>query len=119
MLSKIKILPVLSLAKHASRIFFVLLFMAACLQCRSLPYYNQAINGQMEIMRNSEPISDLVDNPETPVKLRKKLIFIQSVRDFAAKELHLPVNGHYLSYAALDRPYVVWNVFAGFNIGFN
>ena len=86
--------------------------MAVCLQSCSLPYYNQAINGQMEILRNREPISDLVDNPETPAKLRKKLIFIQSVRDFAAKELHLPVNGHYLSYVALDRPYVVWNVFA-------
>ncbi|MDH3879248.1 MAG: aminopeptidase, partial [Desulfobacterales bacterium] len=86
--------------------------MSACLQCRSLPYYDQAINGQMEILRNKEPISDLVDNPETPAQLRKKLIFIQSVRDFAAKELHLPVNDHYLSYVALDRPYVVWNVVA-------
>jgi predicted aminopeptidase len=95
-----------------SKIFFVLLITVTCLQCRSLPYYDQAINGQMEILRNREPISDLVDNPETPTKLRKKLIFIQSLRDFAAKELHLPVNDHYLSYVALDRPYVVWNVFA-------
>jgi predicted aminopeptidase len=98
--------------KCITKILLVLLITVTCLQCRSLPYYNQAINGQMEILRNSEPISDLVDNPETPAKLRNKLIFIQSVRDFAANELHLPVNGHYLSYAALDRPYVVWNVFA-------
>jgi predicted aminopeptidase len=94
------------------KIFFVLLIMPVCLQCRSLPYYDQAIDGQMQILRNKEPISDLVDNPETPEQLRKKLIFIQSVRDFAAKELHLPVNDHYLSYVALDRPYVVWNVIA-------
>ena len=100
------------MTKRITKIFLVLLITVTCLQCRSLPYYNQVINGQMEIMRNSEPISDLVDNPETPAKLRKKLIFIQSVKDFAEKELHLPVNGHYLSYAALDRPYVVWNVFA-------
>jgi len=91
---------------------FVLIVAATCLQCRSLPYYDQAINGQMEILRNKEPISDLVDNPETPAQLRKKLKFIQSVRDFAAKELYLPVNDHYLSYVALDRPYVVWNVVA-------
>ena len=91
----------------------VALFIAVtCLQCRSLPYYDQAINGQLEIMRNREPISDLVEDPETPARLRNKLIFIQNVRDFAAKELHLPVDDHYLSYVALDRPYVVWNVFA-------
>ncbi len=95
-----------------SKISLILLITVTCLQCRSLPYYDQAINGQMEILRNKKPISDLVDNPETPAQLRKKLIFIQSVRDFAAKELHLPVNDHYLSYVALDRPYVVWNVVA-------
>jgi predicted aminopeptidase len=112
MIPRITILPILPRVKQFSRIFFVLLIMSVCLQCRSLPYYDQAINGQMEILRNQEPISDLVDNPETPAKLRKKLAFIQGVRDFAAKELHLHVNDHYLSYVALDRPYVVWNVFA-------
>jgi predicted aminopeptidase len=112
MLPKISVLPIFAMAQRIPKILFALLFMAACLQCRSLPYYDQAINGQMEILRNKEPISDLVDNPETPAPLRKKLIFIQSVRDFAAKELHLPVNDHYLSYVALDRPYVVWNVVA-------
>lgn len=112
MLPKISVLPIFAMAQRIPKILFALLFMAACLQCRSLPYYDQAINGQMEILRNKEPISDLVDNPETPAQLRKKLIFIQSVRDFAAKELHLPVNDHYLSYVALDRPYVVWNVVA-------
>jgi len=100
------------MTKRISKIFLALLFVLTCLQCRSMPYYDQAINGQIEILRNREPISNLVDNPETPAKLRKKLIFIQSVRDFAAKELDLPVNDHYLSYVALDRPYVVWNVFA-------
>ena len=100
------------MTKRIPKILLVLLITVTCLQCCSLSYYNQAINGQMEILRNREPISDLVDNPATPAKLRKKLIFIQSVREFAAAELHLPVNGHYLSYVALDRPYVVWNVFA-------
>ena len=112
MLSKITVLSIFAKAKRISKFFFVFVFMAACYQCRSIPYYEQAINGQMEILRNREPISDLVDNPQTPAPLRKKLIFIQSVRDFAAKELHLPLNDNYLSYVALDRPYVVWNVIA-------
>jgi predicted aminopeptidase len=90
----------------------VLLCTLACLQCRSLPYYEQAIDGQMEILQKQQPISDMIENPETPAKLREKLLLIQSARTFAEKELLLPVNDHYLSYVELNRPYVVWNVFA-------
>jgi len=66
----------------------------------------------MEILKRRESISDLIDDPGTSDALRKKLIYIQTVRDFAAKKLHLPVNNHYTSYVELNRPYVVWNVFA-------
>ncbi len=41
-----------------------------------------------------------------------KLRQILQIRLFAQNELHLPVNDNYLSYVALERPYVVWNVFA-------
>jgi predicted aminopeptidase len=66
----------------------------------------------MDILRKRQPISELVEDPDTPAALRKKLQFILSVRAFAEKNLQLAVNDHYLSYVALDRPYVVWNVFA-------
>ncbi len=66
----------------------------------------------MDILRKRQPISELVEDPDTPAALRKKLQFILSVRAFAEKKLQLAVNDHYLSYVALDRPYVVWNVFA-------
>ena len=84
----------------------------ACFQCRSLPYYEQAIEGQMQILQKQQPISDLIEDPETPAELREKLLLIQSARTFAEKQLLLPVNDHYLSYVELNRPYVVWNVFA-------
>ena len=100
------------MARQITKILFILLFAAASLQCQSLPYYDQAINGHTEILQNREPISGLIDDPDTPASLRKKLIFIQTVRDFSEKQLHLPVNDHYLSYVELNRPYVVWNVFA-------
>jgi predicted aminopeptidase len=109
---KIKIRPIFPIARRISKILFVLLCAAAGLQCQSVSYYDQAINGHTEILRSREPISDLIDDPDTPAILRKKLIFIQTVRDFAEKQLHLPVNDHYLSYVELNRPYVVWNVFA-------
>ena len=91
---------------------FVILFAVILLQCRSLPYYDQAIKGQLVILRNQEPISDLIEHPDTPAALREKLQFIRNVREFAATQLHLPVNDHYLSYVELNRPYVVWNVFS-------
>jgi predicted aminopeptidase len=112
MASKIKILLIFTRAKFILKCSFFLFFMAVCLQCRSLPYYDQAINGQMDILRKQQPISELVEDPDTPAALRKKLQFILSVRAFAEKNLQLAVNDHYLSYVALDRPYVVWNVFA-------
>ena len=66
----------------------------------------------MEIMRKQRPVSELIDDPNTPPELRDKLLFIQSAREFAEKKLLLPAGDHYLSYVELDRPYVVWNVFA-------
>ena len=36
----------------------------------------------------------------------------RAARDFASRELGLPDNDSYRSYADLGRPYVVWNVFA-------
>ncbi len=80
--------------------------------CRSLPYYEQAISGQMQILQKQQPIAELIEDPDTAPELKNKLLFIQTVREFAEKELQLPVNDHYLSYVELGRPYVVWNVFA-------
>ena len=104
--------PVFSGARRILISIFLGLCALACFQCRSLPYYEQAIDGQMEIIQKQQPISKLIENPETPARLREKLLFVQSARTFAEKELLLPVNDHYLSYVELNRPYVVWNVFA-------
>jgi predicted aminopeptidase len=80
--------------------------------CQSIQYYNQAVAGQLDILRSRQSISALVDNPDTPAALRQKLLLIMSIRVFAEKNLRLPVKGRYASFVALNRPYVVWNVFA-------
>ena len=112
MITKVKSWPVFPALRRILNIILVLSCASTCLQCRSLPYYEQAIDGQMQILQKRQPISDLIENPQTPAKLRKKLLLIQSARAFAEKELLLPANDHYLSYVELNRPYVVWNVFA-------
>jgi predicted aminopeptidase len=80
--------------------------------CQTLSYYGQAISGQYEIVSRREPIPKLLDDPKTPPPLREKLELVLRLREFAEKELKLPVNGHYKRYADLERPYVVWNVHA-------
>jgi predicted aminopeptidase len=112
MLPKIRILPAYSTVRRISLILLALLLAMASSQCQSIQYYGQAIGGQLNILRNRKSISELVKDPATPVTLRQKLLFILSVRGFAEKNLRLPVNDDYLSYVELDRPYVVWNVFA-------
>ena len=80
--------------------------------CSHISYYAQAINGQLEIARKAAPIDDLVADPSTDERLRKKLQLVQQARAFASQELGLPANGTFQSYANLHRPFVVWNVFA-------
>jgi predicted aminopeptidase len=98
--------------RQFAKIVLILLCAAASMQCQSVSYYGQAIDGHAEIMQNRKPISDLIEAPDTPATLRKKLIYIQTIREFAENQLHLPVDDHYQSYVELNRPYVVWNVFA-------
>ncbi len=50
--------------------------------------------------------------PDAEAPLRERLALARSIREYAARELALPDNASYRSYAELDRPYAVWNVVA-------
>jgi predicted aminopeptidase len=78
----------------------------------ALPYYWQAIDGQIGLMRQSEPIEDLIETPAVDPTLKATLTRIAAMRRFAVEELELPDNDSYTTYVALERPYVVWNVVA-------
>lgn len=80
--------------------------------CETLSYYAQAVGGHLEIMAAAQPVERLLADPETPSDLRRRLELTRRIRDFASQELKLPENGSYRSYAALPRPFVVWNVVA-------
>jgi len=54
----------------------------------------------------------VVVDPKTPDSVRATLLDVRAARDFAVTELHLPDNRSYRTYAAINRPYVVWNVVA-------
>jgi predicted aminopeptidase len=80
--------------------------------CSSLGYYAQSIDGHFAMLRAARPIPELVADPGTAEGLKQRLQRAQQIRAFASEHLGLPENGSYRSYADLQRPYVVWNVFA-------
>ncbi len=80
--------------------------------CANISYYAQAVGGQLDILRRIQPISEITADPNADPKLKRALEKIVQLREFASRELQLPDNQSYLSYADLERPYVVWNVFA-------
>jgi predicted aminopeptidase len=80
--------------------------------CASPSYYAQALGGQFELWRKSEPIAQLLADSRTQPQIKTKLQTVHAIRQFASAELHLPDNGSYRSYVDLQRPFVVWNVFA-------
>lgn len=80
--------------------------------CANLGYYAQAVGGHLQVMGAARPIGDLLHDPAADPDLRKRLADVAAIRAFASRELDLPDNRSYNTYADLGRPFVVWNVFA-------
>ena len=80
--------------------------------CQVMGYYTQAVSGQIEIWRETRPVEELLRDPAVDPGLQARLKRAVVIRDFASRELALPDNASYRSYADLKRPFVVWNVFA-------
>jgi predicted aminopeptidase len=75
-------------------------------------YLLESAQGQLSLMAAREPIARVIGRATTSPALRTQLERVTSIRDFASRELKLPDNGSYRSYADVHRPYVVWNVVA-------
>lgn len=80
--------------------------------CGQLSYYAQAVGGQLEIWQREVQVEQLLADSSLGPELRLRLERVQRIRDFASRELGLPDNRSYRSYADLDRPFVVWNIVA-------
>jgi predicted aminopeptidase len=83
-----------------------------CTGCSNLAYYFQAVHGHLAMMHDAHPIARILVDPQTSPKLKQQLEDVLAIRDFASRELGLPDNQSYRSYADLGRPFAVWNVFA-------
>jgi len=80
--------------------------------CSTLSYYTQSIQGQLSLLYNREEIDSVINNTNESETLRSKLQQVKAIRKYASDELALPDNKSYLYYTDVNRPYVVWNVFA-------
>jgi predicted aminopeptidase len=94
-----------------TRILLAALVLTLLPGCGTL-YLVQAARGQLGVMTERRPIDKVVADPRTSESLRATLREVSAARNFASKELGLPDNGSYRTYADLGRRYVVWNVVA-------
>ncbi len=84
---------------------------AALAGCSTVEFYWQGVVGQADLLARAKPIAEVIETtPDAALKAR--LERVQSIRAFASRELGLPDNRSYTTYADLGRPFVVWNVFA-------
>ncbi|MCW5576424.1 MAG: aminopeptidase [Burkholderiales bacterium] len=80
--------------------------------CGNLGYYLQSVQGQLGIWQREVPVERLLGDPALDPQLKIQVERALRIRDYASRELGLPDNRSYRSYADLARPFVVWNVFA-------
>ncbi|MEK1837310.1 MAG: aminopeptidase [Pseudomonas sp.] len=104
--------PSLGLLDRVLRILFPGMFLLLLNGCTSISYYGQLASGQLHLLRAREPVASVIADPGRDQQLRAHLAQSQKARTFASQRLHLPDNQSYRLYADIDRPFVVWNVFA-------
>jgi predicted aminopeptidase len=80
--------------------------------CANLGYYAQAVDGHMDIHNRVRRIDAIIADPGTDPKLKQTLTLVARLREFASRELKLPDNQSFTTYADLGRRYAIWNVSA-------
>lgn len=98
--------------RQLSQIYLLLLLVTPLNGCTTIGYYGQAIGGHVSLMMKARPINQVTTAPETDPELRRRLELAAQAREFAAKELALPVDDAFRKYVALGRPWVVVNLVA-------
>lgn len=94
------------------RLLMLALLASLSTACADLRYLAHVAHGQLALAHAREPIERVIAAPSTDTQLAARLRLARDARRFASGHLGLPDNASYTSYVDLQRPYVVWNVFA-------
>jgi len=86
--------------------------LCALLSACGTPYLMQAASGEWHVLHERVPIDTVIADPRTTPAVRAHLEQVRAARDFASRELGLPDNDSFRSYADIGRTFVVWNVVA-------
>lgn len=78
--------------------------------CETVGFYQQAIAGQWQLIRQRQPLEQVLADPATPPQLLERLETAVEVLAFADEVLGFDPEGRYTGYVALEAPYVVWNL---------
>ena len=90
----------------------LLMWTCAVLAGCGTPYLMQAANGEWHVLHERTPIDTVIADPQTAPEVREHLEQVRAARAFATRELGLPENDSYRTYADIGRPFVVWIVVA-------
>ena len=80
--------------------------------CSSIKYNYGLIDNHLNIIKNAQPIDEILKDKTTNQELKTKLRLVNKIKDFAYKELHFRKTKSYSTYSDILRDAVVWNVVA-------
>ncbi len=103
---------VVKVARRLSWYILAILLLWVLTGCSTLQFYQQAALGQWQLMQARKPIAAILADGQREQRLLTQLELTQDILAFAEANLGLDRAGRYQSYVDLQRPYVVWNVFA-------
>jgi len=92
--------------------WLTLCMLAMLSACTPVSYYAQAVGGQVSLLIKRQPIDKVIVDSQSSPELVRQLRLVRDALAFAEQSLGLPAAGSYNSYVKLDRPHLVWNVFA-------
>lgn len=98
---------------------FIVLALLGLTACSSIDYFSHLAKGQLTLLWEREKVSVLLESQDVSDGIKSRLLLSQQLRLFAQNELALPVGNAYTAYTDLERPYVVWNVYAAPPLSFD
>ncbi len=91
---------------------FLLLLACALVSGCQAGYYWHLARGQWALVSEQRPLAEVLGDESVSGIRRERLKQARAILTFAERELNLPVEDSYSAYVALDRDWVVWNLFA-------
>jgi predicted aminopeptidase len=91
---------------------FLIAILSLLAACNEMQYYAQSVQGQLDILSQTQDIELLLADDKLDEEVRGKLLLVLQARKFAGDALDLSFNKSYTEYADLNRSYVVKNLYA-------